>query len=332
MFDKLGDYYNEQQAELVRQSRENEILKVRVGSFLYGTQGSTSDVDYYSIWIPSQDMVLGLKAIEQIHETGMENGRKFEITRYPLHLITRHALKNNPNILEIFYADKSNIINSTQIGEYFRSSVNLFLSAETSYKTFRGYAFEQRKKLTFKRERLEGFGKALKKIQEWKNQGLVVLPEQLNIESTLNDKGFWRNYEKGFDIETTFNSVSATLEEYGWRKELVAKYGHDTKFASHLIRILSECFDLFHYGHIRLPLNCKNDIQDIKNGKWTLQQVIEASHEWEKRIDEAYRTTKIPQQSDFKAVNDLLINMTKTFWADKWQDRLLDEPEEMVKI
>lgn len=312
-----GTFFNSRQEDMVRESHDNEILRIRVGSFLYGTETAKSDVDYYSVWVPSVRSMMGLKGVEQIHQEGEENGRKFEITRYPLHLIVRHMLKCNPNMLEIFYADDLNVLVETDLGKRLRRDPSIFLSAESCYKTFRGYAHEQRKKLTFKRERLLGFQKALNRVTTWAAEGHVALPDTLVIKSDLNEAGVWRSFEKGFSTLDTLRSITSALDEYGWRKELIVDHGFDVKFAANLIRILGESFDLFRFGEIRFPMSTRDSLREIRAGKWTLEQVMDCASEWEKRVDEAYKTTKLPRESDFKASEDLMIGIMADYWDMK---------------
>lgn len=316
---KAGEFYNSRQLEMVREASDNEILRVRVGSFLYGTETASSDVDYYTVWVPSVRSMIGLKHVEQIHQEGEEAGREYEVTRYPLHLIVRHMLKCNPNMLEVFYADQQNVLVETDLGRRLRRDPAIFLSAESCYKTFRGYAHEQRKKLTFKRERLFGFQEALATVDKWVADGRTTLPETVAVKSALNETGLWRSFEKGFDIGDTRACIVAALDEYGWRKELIVNHGFDVKFAANLVRILGESFDLFRFGEIRFPLSTRDSLREIRAGKWTLEQVLDCAAEWEKRVDEAYKSTRLPRESDFKGAEDLMVGIM----ADHWDMKVL---------
>lgn len=299
-----------------QEARDNEILRVRVGSFLYGTQTAESDVDFYSVWVPTPDLMLGLEPVEQVNELGTDPvGRKSEVTRYPLHLFIRHALKNNPNILEVFYADPDNMISVAPMGKRLLDSVGMFVGADLAYAKFRGYAQSQRKKLTYKRERMAGFADALRKVVEWESMGRTSLPETVTIGSELNGKGYWRSYTKGMDLRQVLESLEAALEEYGWRKDLILKHGYDVKFAANLIRLLGEAFDLFHYGELRFPLSTKDNLRDIRSGKWTMEEVLDASIEWERRVDEAYAKTKLQKQSDIPGVERMMIELFKERWG-----------------
>jgi hypothetical protein len=311
----MGIFRQGLEAVMRHQSRANEILRVRVGSYLYGTETPTSDIDYYSVWVPSPDMYVGLKAIDQVHEDYFdEQGRKCEITRYPLHFFVRHLLKCNPNMLEVMYADSSSVVHSTPMGDRLRESVNLFLSSEVCYKTFRGYASEQKRKLVYKLDRLNAFMGALKTLDEWIALGHKTLPEVLTLSSEYSEIGEWREFNAGFDIADTRVKILKTLDDYGWRKELILKYGYDVKFAANLIRVNLECIDLFSIGRIRLPLSGSGSVRDIRSGKWTLKQVIDTSNDLEKIIDAAYAKTTIPKESDEEAIHKLMVELHHEFW------------------
>ena len=47
-------------------AEKNMILKVRAGSYLYGTNTLESDEDYIGIFIPEEKYLLGLNKIEEV--------------------------------------------------------------------------------------------------------------------------------------------------------------------------------------------------------------------------------------------------------------------------
>ena len=138
-------------------AEENLILKVRTGSFLYGTETENSDVDYVGVCIPPKDVVFGLYKFDQYigntnsDGSGVANTKEdVDITIYSLTKFIELVSANNPNILEIIFAPKENIVfideygfGSALLSEGFKDMVVSQLVANR----FMGYATAQKKKL-----------------------------------------------------------------------------------------------------------------------------------------------------------------------------------------
>lgn len=165
----MNETYNQVAAEAADQRRAeafaNEVLRIRVGSHLYGTDTPTSDEDVYSIWVPSLANRIGMHEIEQFVEKTKDLAGKTirEVTHYPLHLFVRHVGKCNPNMLEAMYAPDEHVFLESVVGGILRQNIDIFLSRRTCHQTFFGYADSQRKKLTHKLDRITSFVDCLQK-------------------------------------------------------------------------------------------------------------------------------------------------------------------------
>ena len=242
-------------------AEKNLILKVLVGSYLYGTNTENSDKDYLGIFIPDEDYVLGLKRCEQVEirtnpsSSGKRNSKDdTDTVLYSLPKFIHLAAQNNPNITELFFAPEKCILYSNSLGDKLLKSFPLFISKKVKH-TFLGYAFSQRQKLMYK------------------------------------------------------NPI-------GTRLEYVEKYGYDVKFASHLVRLLTEGIQFLVEGKIDLPLSNNQYVRDIKLGKYDLNQVLTRADEYEKLVEEAYVRSSLPHTPDLEAINKLQINMLRDFWND----------------
>jgi predicted nucleotidyltransferase len=100
----------------------------------------------------------------------------------------------------------------------------------------------------------------------------------------------------------------------GKRKELYTKYGYDTKFASHLIRLLLEGLELLVEGKITFPLSQNTLIRDIRYGKYTIEEVIKKADGIEKLVDEAYVKSSLQHSADIKKINKLQIDILEDFY------------------
>ena len=144
-----------------KMAEKNLIMKVMVGSHLYGTETENSDKDFMGIFIPDRDYVLGIKKVEQVEirtnptNSGHRNtSADTDTVLYSLPKFIHLASQNNPNIVELFFAPEKNIVFDTPYGKRLREAYASFISKKVKH-TFMGYAFSQKQKLMYKR-RTEG--------------------------------------------------------------------------------------------------------------------------------------------------------------------------------
>ena len=112
-----------------------EIFRGIVGSQAFGLATETSDIDYRSVYIQSNEDILSNRYIPQQDYTKDDVG--YEIRRF-LEL----AEKGNPNILELLYLPEHCIIRKTPEWDLLLSYKKYFLTKEC-YKTFTSYAKSQ---------------------------------------------------------------------------------------------------------------------------------------------------------------------------------------------
>lgn len=95
------------------------------------------------------------------------------------------------------------------------------------------------------------------------------------------------------------------------RKELVERFGYDTKNASHLIRILKMGIDFLVTGELVVDREEKHQLIEIKKGLWSLERVQGWADTLFDSLEKAYINCKLPAKPDRKAVNELLVEMTE---------------------
>jgi uncharacterized protein len=102
------------------------------------------------------------------------------------------------------------------------------------------------------------------------------------------------------------------------RPDLVEKYGYDTKFAMHVIRLLVECEELMLTGGITLPSIEKDLLIAIRTGNKTEDWVIrEATWRFEV-CHEAEKNSVLPPEIDRNAVSKLIAEAYRMHWQ-KWK-------------
>lgn len=131
---------------------QNTIYKIRAGSSLYGTITPESDRDYVGIFIPDKDYVMGVfrcdRVIlnEKVSAGNCNTSDDTDCTLYSLPKFFKLARDNNPNIVEIFFANHTATLFCNEFGQMIKDNYRLFISKK-AYHTFKGYAYSQRMKM-----------------------------------------------------------------------------------------------------------------------------------------------------------------------------------------
>lgn len=313
-----------------------KILEVRTGSHLYGLATSTSDKDYTGIFLTPWEYHIGLQKLEQVDlgvESKLENGKNsseaVDRTFYELKRFVALAAGNNPNIIELLFVDEDNIIYINKYGRKLLENRHLFLSQKLIEK-FSGFANSQKHKLYVKKENLEKLYSArdfIKEMIEKYKSDKILLPEM------SKEKNFWKNFiqrdAKGdvyrigeYNINSNLNLKNACelieriIKESSNRQELIRLSGYDTKYASHLVRLLLEAIEIITTGNLVYPLQEKDLIMKIKKGEMKFEEVIELVEELEKRFKSFENTPElivIPEKADIKAIEKFVIEIYKDF-------------------
>jgi len=92
----------------------------------------------------------------------------------------------------------------------------------------------------------------------------------------------------------------------GKRKELVERHSYDTKFASHVVRLLNECEQILAEGDLDLQRS-KEQLKSIRRGEWTQKQVKDYFERNEPRLEKLYNESKIPYSPDESQIKKLLL-------------------------
>ena len=103
----------------------------------------------------------------------------------------------------------------------------------------------------------------------------------------------------------------------GLRVEIVEKHGYDTKYASHLIRLLYFGIEILRTGELIFPTEHRKYLIQIKNGEWPLSQIIDKATYLENYLEESLKSSILPEYPDLEKINQLQINLIERFWGEK---------------
>lgn len=99
------------------------------------------------------------------------------------------------------------------------------------------------------------------------------------------------------------------------RKQLVAKYGYDTKNAAHMIRLLRMGGEFLLTGQLQVEREDASELLDIKRGEWTLGAIQREAHRLFAWLDECLLKSPLPERPDMAKVNELCVAVIRQTWC-----------------
>lgn len=103
------------------------------------------------------------------------------------------------------------------------------------------------------------------------------------------------------------------------RPELVDKYGFDTKFAYHMVRLGVQGLELLTTGNITLPMPkfWRDWLLDLRVGKHTKEECLEVADHLLEALRRVEKTNVLPNKADYNQINDWLIDTYQKHWKAK---------------
>lgn len=296
------------------QAQKNMILKIRIGSHLFGTSTPDSDEDYLGIFMPFDETVFGYRTCDQVDlgfvakdDTGRNTRDAVDFTAHEYRKFIKLALDNNPNIIHALFVNEENILFQDELGFASR----LLERAEDfvhkgAYRRFVGYAHAQQHKMKIKPQNYASLEEAiscLKCFDDHRVLADVMAASNVRGTSPFKDEGKGKHikcgdlsFERGVFVKKARRMIRHRLENATNRHVLFTKHGFDTKFGSNLIHLLMSGRELMATGRIVFPLAYAQDILDVKNGKYTPEEIEKWSDDLLEDARQAYKKTHLPSK------------------------------------
>lgn len=288
-------------------NKECELLYALVsGSHCYGIATENSDIDIRFVFAGSEKHYLGFSNIDHI-TIGSEDIFGYELKKY-----AKLAAAGNPSVLETLFVDSKNVLYVHDFFKPFLENRKEFLS-QLCYNPYVQYAKNQIKKATLTTpeiiEQLEDYENRIKVNNVSFPIGSISQKTRDLVDITNKDY----TIGKLVDEYTKFKQSKFPFSDLGnKRKQLVKKYGYDTKNYSHAIRLLSNCLEIFTLNTINVDRKEQGQyLLDIKNGKYDSEILFTEASKIIEEIDKAVKTTKLEKEVDYKLVEQLTINCLK---------------------
>lgn len=101
------------------------------------------------------------------------------------------------------------------------------------------------------------------------------------------------------------------------RPELIERYGFDTKFAYHMLRLGYQGIELLETGRFTLPMPepHRSWLRALRVGEHTRNETLKLASELEYELARLIRSSSLPERCNRVALNTFLIEAHETHWA-----------------
>lgn len=101
------------------------------------------------------------------------------------------------------------------------------------------------------------------------------------------------------------------------RPELVTKYGYDTKYAGHIVRLGFQGRELLRTGKLTLPMpeSERQLVRDVRTGRYKLAEVSQLIIEAEEGLDRAFAESELRSKPDTEGVEGWMVQTYLDHWC-----------------
>ena len=86
---------------------------------------------------------------------------------------------------------------------------------------------------------------------------------------------------------------------------------YDSKNMMHTIRLLQSCEQIFGTGSLQVRVDNRDELLDIKSGKWPYDMIMQKAEDLILAIEDCYTTSTLPEYPDVRRTADLLVKIRK---------------------
>jgi uncharacterized protein len=103
------------------------------------------------------------------------------------------------------------------------------------------------------------------------------------------------------------------------RPELIERYGWDTKFGGHMVRLGVQGAELLETGRITLPVPepWRTVIREIRTGRATMAETLDMAAGLEQRIRELAGTSPLSEKPAREAADEWLVSVYRQAWEER---------------
>jgi predicted nucleotidyltransferase len=318
-----------------------QIVKIQVGSFLYGTNTEESDNDIKGVYIPNmKELILGNIHKGRSFSTGDDKTRNTkedkDITYYSVHEFIKLACMGETGAIEMLFAPDNMVLETSDHWKFLVKNRYKFFTKEL--KAFIGFARSQMFRFGMKAERLETARKVLKILNKGKDSWaigdrriwykLICIPSAyIHTYNTTIEKGreisnfniCGKIIQETTSIEYAKKIIQNFITKYGERvKKAADNKNIDWKSVSHSLRVAFELKQIYEEGVIIFPLKDARYLTQIKEGVWDYHMtVIPKLEELMDEVEVLAKKSNFPEKVNRKFFDKFILDV---YGYDKKKD------------
>jgi hypothetical protein len=330
------------------------IVKMRVGSHLYGTSTPASDVDYKGVYIPDAEQILLQRVKDsmpdpqgkpRVKEFGEKNkAGDVDSEFYSLQRFLSLVAEGQTIGIDMIFAPKEAVVESSPLWDYIVEHRDRLLNKDSA--AFVGYCNSQAAKYSVKGERLAAARAAMELFrEEWNNRGSQAKVQEVDRErlEALCTEHEWcnllelpmgRDQKLGWFFEVCGRKISLTtsvkvafetceriVNNYGKRAQIAEENtGVDWKALSHAVRVATEAIELMRTGKVTFPLPNREHVLAIKTGQIPYEEVTQEIESLRKEVEKATLESILPEEPDYEFINGLVLReYRKSVMTARWR-------------
>ena len=332
--EQIKEKLKSQEYDFLRQDKNlgnNIIILTLGGSHAYGTDTESSDLDIRGCALNSKMQILTNEKFEQFVNDDTDT------TIYAFNKLISLICNCNPNTIEMLGNKPEHYFYVSQIGRELLDNSHLFLSKK-AINSFGGYANQQLRRMENKANRLVGQAQNEEHIYKTIEHAAYDFRERYftmpdDAIKLYIDKAVQEGYETEIfmdvnlhhyplrdyaDMWSEMKSIVKSYAKIGKRNEKAIEHNKLGKHMCHLIRLYMMCLDILEKEIVITYREKEHDLlMDIRNGKFLdvnrqpISEFYEIVDEYEKRLDYAKKNTNLPDNPDYKKINEFVSSVNE---------------------
>ena len=318
------------------------VYVTKYGSKLYGTDNPNSDTDYKGIFIPSRESVLLKRDIEHYNfnsnDTNTRNSKDdIDLQLFSIYKWFSLLKKGETGAIDILFSlfrEDTQVYNDRDFTQKVMQNYKKFYNRNLH--SFLGYCVGQSKLYNVRGERfnelhifVEYFNKLAQKRGNEKLESMFPLIEEMfekkrykyikfTIAPTSRGSGeakdgvyievLGKRFLGTVSVEYFSKRITEMEEQFGNRARASAK-GVDFKALSHAVRVIDEVEELIDSDFITFPLKNRDYILSIKEGKESLEDVMDYIDQKLTIVREKLENSSLPEKSDEEFIDRFLLEL-----------------------
>lgn len=308
----------------------NIIILALGGSYAYGTNNESSDLDVRGCVLNNKMQILTNQNFEQFVN------EETDTTIYAFNKLISLLTNVNPNTIEMLGNKAEHYLYVHPIGRELINNAHLFLSKKATY-SFGEYATAQLRRLENKSNRLVG----QEQLEEYiyhtllhvadnfeEKYGIPAGQINLYIDKAVNPdmttEIFMDANLKHYPVRdyaemwAELKNIIKSYKNIGARNNKTIEHNKLGKHMMHLIRLYMMCLDILENEKIVTYRETEHDLlMDIRNGKYLdgekqpTPEFYEMVNEYEKRIEYAKNNTSLPDKPNYDKINEFVASVNE---------------------